>query len=703
MQRKEQPRVFRIGIAMAGAVSAGAYTAGVIDYLLESLSRWEKAKEENKKALEKLREEEAKPEESQDKELIRKLQGEHDASVPMHDVIIEVIGGSSAGGMTAAITTLSLFEGIRPVNDVENPQKEGNKLYSSWVGLNDDIEGKGPTLHQMLSTDDIAEGQGVVSFLNSRPIDAIAERAMALERIQANLPDYISKELEVILTITSLRGIPLAINFFDEEKKESQEEPPRPAHMMNLHKGVAHFRLQTRDDGNLDPEGPMPFNPRHEAHRRALLDAAIATGAFPLGLAPRHITNIPKSYLEGMIKRMFINEQKHSDESYRQLASSHLLRIDIKDDFFNFFAVDGGTVNNEPFGEVIKALEAKCKAGEGTDSNYAILMIDPFPNFEKEPEKDEQKTPTILDLAPRLIGAIRGQAMIKESDLAEGLTSDHNLRMIFPSRRYKEVNEQGETVEKKDPYPISCGSLDGFGGFFSREFREHDFQLGRKNCQSFLRNYFCIPIEKARKMDVFEGWQENDDRHKRFFSEAVRGYPIIPDMTYYPESYASDMARKYEDYTLSSPDKGAISVEEIFALEEKIRHRAKTVLLNLLPRKDAKAAEARESLASSPEGPENAEAFAAQSRAQRMEEIKAEVDALIGQRYKQSLGEILVGRVLADIGKQLWNRVLADKAASLLSRQVIRAILIDFKMRRLIPESGEKIMGKPEKSPPSGQ
>ena len=36
---------FHIGISMAGAISAGAYTAGVMDYLLESLENWQKAKE----------------------------------------------------------------------------------------------------------------------------------------------------------------------------------------------------------------------------------------------------------------------------------------------------------------------------------------------------------------------------------------------------------------------------------------------------------------------------------------------------------------------------------------------------------------------------------------------------------------------------------------------------------------------------------
>ena len=35
---------FEIGLVMAGAISAGAYTAGVIDFLIQALDEYEKAK-----------------------------------------------------------------------------------------------------------------------------------------------------------------------------------------------------------------------------------------------------------------------------------------------------------------------------------------------------------------------------------------------------------------------------------------------------------------------------------------------------------------------------------------------------------------------------------------------------------------------------------------------------------------------------------
>src|ERR1700754_2995522 len=54
-----------LGLCMAGAVSAGAYTAGVMDYLIETLERWEQArKKEN-------------------------------AAIPTHKVVIDVMAGTS--------------------------------------------------------------------------------------------------------------------------------------------------------------------------------------------------------------------------------------------------------------------------------------------------------------------------------------------------------------------------------------------------------------------------------------------------------------------------------------------------------------------------------------------------------------------------------------------------------------------------------
>jgi len=37
-----ETKPFQLGLVLAGAISAGAYTAGVLDFLFQALSEWEK-------------------------------------------------------------------------------------------------------------------------------------------------------------------------------------------------------------------------------------------------------------------------------------------------------------------------------------------------------------------------------------------------------------------------------------------------------------------------------------------------------------------------------------------------------------------------------------------------------------------------------------------------------------------------------------
>lgn len=76
------PRTFEIGLVMAGAISAGTYAAGVIDYLIEALDAWEEAKAWTKGT----------PEASQ---------------VPQHQVVIKVVTAASAGSMNGAILAVA--------------------------------------------------------------------------------------------------------------------------------------------------------------------------------------------------------------------------------------------------------------------------------------------------------------------------------------------------------------------------------------------------------------------------------------------------------------------------------------------------------------------------------------------------------------------------------------------------------------------
>src|SRR5262249_30863752 len=86
-----EAKTFEIGLVMAGAISAGAYRAGVMDFLLQALDEWEKAKAEG--------------------------------DAPPHQVKLKVMTGASAGAMTAAITTAALCGDLSPVTKPARPEE----------------------------------------------------------------------------------------------------------------------------------------------------------------------------------------------------------------------------------------------------------------------------------------------------------------------------------------------------------------------------------------------------------------------------------------------------------------------------------------------------------------------------------------------------------------------------------------------------
>src|SRR5499425_1579067 len=140
---------FRIGINMAGAVSAGAYTAGVLDFLVEALDAWYAEREKWK---------------------------DKDPSIwpiPSHDVSLEVLSGASAGGLCAAISAVALqeeFDHVRSIPPALNAAAV-NRLYDCWVQRID--------VEPLLGTADLEKDPNVVrSLLDCTRIEEIADLAL---------------------------------------------------------------------------------------------------------------------------------------------------------------------------------------------------------------------------------------------------------------------------------------------------------------------------------------------------------------------------------------------------------------------------------------------------------------------------------------------------------------------------------------------
>ena len=97
-------KVFEIGLTMAGAVSAGAYTAGVMDFLFDALDEYEA------------------------------VRNTPDWDGPRHAVRVPIMTGASAGGMTAAMSALHAFRDLDHVQPGTSRRPRRNATDSIRAG-----------------------------------------------------------------------------------------------------------------------------------------------------------------------------------------------------------------------------------------------------------------------------------------------------------------------------------------------------------------------------------------------------------------------------------------------------------------------------------------------------------------------------------------------------------------------------------------
>ena len=479
---------FQIGLAMAGAVSAGAYSAGVFDFLIEALNEWQKAKE----------------------------RGE---DVPKHDVFISAISGTSAGGIVGALGLASLAGGVRSVEQRSvNPAQQWPvkrvlpELYDAWVKKTKLFDGRddakkaaeqGGHNQSLLDPSDLHQSKDLpLSLLNSDALTAIARESLRAIRPTGERYAFLSNPTHLFLTRTNLDGVPYPIMFEGSE------------FWMNLHEDRAHFAvanlgtrdfpeaecrwLKTWDDAGL----PIDFKNcgDHGEHGGPLGDvlesyaqAALTTSAFPFGFQAREI-----SVQAADIRRRAL---PFDAGTYPEMLRQLQLEPGAPGAPSSFICIDGGALNNEPFELArwtIRNLDETQNSRDPKSANRAVILIAPFPPAPpaKLGKKDADKVSksrkddlALLFVARSLIPALVDQARFKSSDLIAAADPKVYSRFLISSARQKPQPASPDKIPEPD---LACGLLYAFGGFLDEQFREHDFQLGRRNCQKFLKDHFRL-------------------------------------------------------------------------------------------------------------------------------------------------------------------------------------------------------------------
>ncbi len=551
MTREATPEnTFVIGLAMAGAVSAGAYTAGVLDTLFRALALHE-----------------------------QRFQN-HEVD---HRVILKAMSGASAGSICAALGAASLVQGVEPHEPTRKFLPGLPLLHDLWVrriGLlkktGAGLLGKGDLLPDEDGTERL-----VTSLLDSTHID---DEALDLVRgIMRNADGatlgYVAEDLDIFLTTTNLMGVTYEVRFGGETI---------PGHVMASHGGVEHFRLQGlggvpwrspwlerwSDDGiALRPPakggGQVDFGDVFRTPTPSgwakLVRTAVASGAFPIGLSSRRI-DVPFNSLQSRAWAI------DSDPHLRRPVPIAPIGLNESGGNVGYVAVDGGMANNEPF-ELARFAIRDTASGDdwkladnprdADAANRAVIMIDPFPEGPKmtlasDDADGRRRESGLLFAAKRLLPSLINQARFKPTELLKATDSSiHSRYLIAPSRTTP------EGAKLRGAMAIASGFVGGFGGFFSTAFREHDYRLGQHNCRSFLEKYFtvahnnkvlagCSGLLPGRSAGSVRILQVGTGDLPDFVDAAGRFYPTpMP-----PDGVAPERGDRWPGLTLEEFDRG---------------------------------------------------------------------------------------------------------------------------------------------------
>lgn len=481
---RNSANVFELGLTLAGAISAGAYTAGVLDFLFQALDEWDNHR--------------GRP------------------GVPADRVAIKVVTGASAGAITGALSVIALARGLHPVEydqrERENcypsyrPQDQAYRcvlpaLWRTWVELPDMLRSGNDT--GLLGTSDLKTSSADLrSLLDASVLDRIKTSAIAAPadpeegQLRQTPAEYISARLHVFMTLSNMRGIPYKVGFGRLGNKYG----------MITHGDRAHYVISGLGGCDTHDSDWLAEDAREAAtalsvntlpqHAAAPIPeewddygtAALASGAFPIGLAPRGLRYAARHYTR---RKLPIELQQDVF-----ITPDFPANLDQLEALFTFQTVDGGMVNNNPFDYAQFALFGRPPARQDArEGRRAILMVAPFPDPPKFPPEGSP-APTLTAILRALYPALINQARFRISELAPALDDrDYSRFLIAPRRQIPRTRQppSGEPPAAEERYAIASGLLGGFGGFLDEEFRSHDFQLGRRNCQLFLSRFMTVP------------------------------------------------------------------------------------------------------------------------------------------------------------------------------------------------------------------
>ena len=462
------PRTFEFALVLGGTVSAGAYTAGAVDFLIEALDCFAPAKAAG--------------------------------TAPAHDVVLKLITGTSGGGVNAAIAARALAYDFPHVvrGTPVGAAATGNPFYDIWV--------KTLQLDRFLGTGDI-KGD-VPSLLNGAAIDAGGAYIVGFQPGAARARSWVGSPLRVILTLTSLRGVPYRTAL-----------GPTLGQTYVNHADYARFAFVYPGRTLAEPrpdEQALCFGAERLAQAigwSEFSEFAKATSAFPVGFPARPLTRPTSHYRWRVVP---YPAGPAGANTYMPVCPDWDAMIpptggDVPEDW-HFLSVDGGATDNEPI-ELARTALAGLLGRNPRDpavANRAVWLIDPFAG--RAALGPAGVTPFASELGA-IITTLTQQTRYGTADIL--MAADEN---VFS--RYMLSPVRGDLTGED---AIASGGLGAFIGFACPDFMRFDYLLGRANCQAYIRDEFVMLKENP----LFDGWTAQQRTDFAVASDPTM-LPIIP-------------------------------------------------------------------------------------------------------------------------------------------------------------------------------
>ncbi|WP_186291535.1 patatin-like phospholipase family protein [Nitrospirillum viridazoti] len=469
-------RTFELGLVLGGTVSAGAYTAGALDFLIQALDHWH---------------------------------GQN----PPHKVLLRLAAGTSGGAVCAAVLGVSLNKSITPVrqsqaelnvegNDARNALKDAlkdNPFWQLWVESLD--------LNPMLDTDDLDQDQPARALLNDTPIKhamtAVLQRTITPGTLSR---PWVANPFRVATTVCNLRGVPYTV-------AGAPIIGPYSGNAFVEHDDYAWFALS-------DPNRPAPQDlrpnefhlPRPPAEQNGssydiLGRFARASGAMPVGLPSQELSRPAIHYLYRPYTR--VNDYGVPGIGWPKPDWSELPEVLAGGDY-TFTGVDGGTMNNDP---VKIAHDALAGVGQHNprppgQANRALLLIDPLVD---KPTHIEAVDGSLVATVKAVINTFVHGSRYLTADLDLFQDRDVFSRFQLVPNRLAEnglpIPGDKAPLDKDKNAPVGEAALAGtdlfaMAGWYARPLRVHDYLLGRFNMATYLRTEMILRASNP----VFDGW-----------------------------------------------------------------------------------------------------------------------------------------------------------------------------------------------------